>query len=438
MRQRIRAGLIAGVALALAALFAGVFRDGDAVRTPGPPEAGAAAAIVDPARSAESTEAGIAELEAKVASRPADATALTSLGLAYEQRARETGDPSFYASASAAYGRAFRLEPRSSEAATGLASVAASRHRFSEARRLARRAVELERSNADAYGILGDALVELGRYGAGFAAYNRMAALEPNLASFTRIAHARELLGKPGGAAAALRLAVEAGAASEENTAWALVQLGNLLADGGRPGPAAAAYRAALARFPGFVHARAGLARVAAARRRYDAAVAQYRRVVDLAPLPQYAVALSDVLRAAGRAAEARRADALVLRLARLLEAAGVRTELETALFDLDRGRHLAGALARARAAYAAAPSIHAEDVLAWALYRNGRCEEARAHSARALRLGTHDALKLFHRGMIERCLGNRAAARAALARAVVLNPHFSLRWAPVARDGLR
>jgi tetratricopeptide (TPR) repeat protein len=155
-------------------------------------------------------------------------------------------------------------------------------------------------------------------------------------------------------------------------------------------------------------------------------------------PLPQYAIGLGDTLAAAGRAAEAGEAYALVGVMERLLEANGVRTELETALFDLDHGRSLARALARAREAYRRAPGIHAEDVLAWALYKNGRCQEALAHSERALRLGTLDALMLFHRGMIERCLGRHEAGRAYLARALAINPHFSLAYAPIARRALR
>jgi hypothetical protein len=72
--------------------------------------------------------------------------------------------------------------------------------------------------------------------------------------------------------------------------------------------------------------------------------------------------------------------------------------------------------------------------VLAWALARTGHCGEAQRYSTHALRLGTRDALKMFHRGMIERCLGHRAEARTWFTRALRLNPQFSLLWAPVAR----
>jgi hypothetical protein len=121
----------------------------------------------------------------------------------------------------------------------------------------------------------------------------------------------------------------------------------------------------------------------------------------------------------------------------KLFAANGVRTELQTALFDLDHDRKLADALARARVAYESAPSIYAEDALAWGLYRSGRCEEARTHSARALRLGTRDALFVFHRAMIERCLGS-VSARSWFRRALAINPHFSFLWAPVAHAQLR
>jgi Flp pilus assembly protein TadD len=121
----------------------------------------------------------------------------------------------------------------------------------------------------------------------------------------------------------------------------------------------------------------------------------------------------------------------------RLLVANGVRTDLETALFDVEHRVRLRHALALARLARADRPSIDGDDVLAWALARNGRCTEALAYSRRALRLGTHDALKLFHRGMIERCLGRLAVGDDFLRQALALNPHFSVLWSAVARKAV-
>jgi len=95
-------------------------------------------------------------------------------------------------------------------------------------------------------------------------------------------------------------------------------------------------------------------------------------------------------------------------------------------------------ALALARVARRERPSIDGDDVLGWALARNGRCAEALPYARRALRLGTRDALKLFHLGYVEGCLGRRDAQAALYRRALGTNPHFSLLWAPVAQEALR
>ena len=184
------------------------------------------------------------------------------------------------------------------------------------------------------------------------------------------------------------------------------------------------------------MHAEAGLARVEAAKGDYSRAIARLRHVVAVLPIPAYVILLGDALHASGQERLARREYALVGAIERLFAANGVRTELQTALFDLDHGRNVPGALRRARTAYASAPGIYADDALAWGLFRTGRCRAARAHSVRALRLGTRDALLVFHRAMIERCLGS-ATARTWFSRALKINPHFSILWSPVARKAL-
>jgi tetratricopeptide (TPR) repeat protein len=431
-------GGIAAAAAAAAVLLGGVLSESPSAGSASAPRPDVAAGRLLEGFSPGNTAAYIAQLEARAAADEEDGQTLTLLGLAYQQRTRETGDPSFYPRAERALRRSLQLDDDDTLAATGLAALAASRHRFSEARVLAERSTRLNPHSAPAYGILGDALIELGRYDEAFAAFERMVALKPSLAAYARISYARELLGKPSEATAAMRLAVRAGSANVENAAWTLVQLGNLYFERGRLGPAEHAYRQALFRFPGYVHAEAALARVESARGEVDRAVELYRSALDKVPLPQYAVGLGDTLQSAGRLAEARKAYALVDVIQRLFEANGVRTDLETALFDLDHDRDLAAALARAREAFKRAPGINSEDVLAWALYKNGRCREARRHSVAALRLGTRDALKLFHRGLIEVCLGEQAQGRAFIRRALAVNPYFSLLHAPAAREALR
>ncbi len=364
------------------------------------------------------------------AARPLSAARLDRQGNVFEQRARETGDASYHARAEAAYRRALRLAPHDLPATIGLGAVALSRHEFRDALTLGRQAVAISPSTAGGYGVVGDALVELGRYEAGFEAFNRMVSLKPTVASYARVSYARELLGDVPGAAQAMRLAVDAATGEPDALAWSHTQLGKLFWSHGRLGAAAREYRAALRVRPGYVHALEALALVESARGRDAHAIALAREAAAVMPLPQFVATLGDLLR--GRAAERRYA--LVGAIARLQRANGVKVDLETALFDVDHGIRLRDAVALARGARAERPSIDGDDVLAWALARTGGCGEALRFSKRALRLGTLDASKFFHRGMIERCLGRDAAAKRWLQRALRVNPHFSLIWASVAR----
>jgi tetratricopeptide (TPR) repeat protein len=380
----------------------------------------------------------IRDLQGKLRAGSRDAQSHALLGLAYQQRARETGDPSFYPRAAGVLARALALAPRSELATSGLASLALSQHRFRDALGLARRAQKLAPDAARSYGLLGDALVELGRYEEAFRAFDRMSRLKPNLASYARVSYGRELLGRQDGAIAAMRLAANAAGAQSEPAAWTHVQLGKLHFGRGELGAAKREFRRALLALPGYVYALDALARVEAARGRYGRALELARQPAEAVPLPEFVTTLGDLYRATGRKALAREQYAVVQATERLLRANGVRTDLESALFKIDHGVDLRRALAEARRAERERPTVFADDTLAWALARNGRCQEALRYSQRALRLGTRDASFLFHRGMIERCLGDTAEARRWFARALDQNRHFSLLWAPVAKKALR
>jgi tetratricopeptide (TPR) repeat protein len=149
-------------------------------------------------------------------------------------------------------------------------------------------------------------------------------------------------------------------------------------------------------------------------------------------------VALGDLYEATGQLDQARQQYALVGAMQQLHASAGVDVDLELALFNLDHGIDLAASLDRARAAYGRRPSVHAADVLAWALYQNGRYAEAARLSHEALRLGTRDALMYFHAGLIADALNDPPVARQYLEQALSINPYFSIRFAPQAQALLK
>jgi tetratricopeptide (TPR) repeat protein len=350
------------------------------------------------------------------------------------QQARETGDVTYYVAAERSFRHALRLAPGDLPATIGLGALALSRHEFRDALQLGRRAVALSPSNARGHGVVGDALLELGRYEHAFMAFNRMVSIKPSVASYARVSYARELLGDVRGSAEAMRYAVDAAAGQPDALAWSRTQLGKLFWAHGRPAAAEREYQAVLRVRPGYVFALEALAHVEAARGQVRRAISLARRAADVMPLPQLVATLGDLLHVAGEDAGARRQYALIAVIDRLQRTNGVKTDLETALFNVDHGVRLRQTLALARSARADRPSIDGDDVLAWALARNGHCGEALRFSKRALRLGTLDAPKFFHRGMIERCLGHPVEAKRWFRRALDLNPHFSLLWVPVAR----
>jgi tetratricopeptide (TPR) repeat protein len=414
------AALVAGAAV----FFGGAVRSpGDGTPSSRPVDAVAAQLVTGFA--AGNTADYVRELERRTAKGGRhNAQTLATLGLSYLQLVRETGDPSFYPKAERALRRALRLEPRDLYATTGLAALAASRHRFDEARALAKKAVKLSPLAAAPYGILGDALVELGRYEEAFTAFDRMASLKPSATAYARVSYARELLGDTEGAEDAMELAVEAAGPAAEPAAWATVHLGNLQLEQGRLERAAKLYRHALARLPGYSPAIGGLARVDFLLGHHRAAVGLYRDALAAADLPEFATGLGDSYAALGRIADAEQAWKRAAKLEAAFAAYGGRNDLETALFALDHNRDVREALARAREGRKERPSVEGEHVLAWALYKNGRCREARSHSVRALRLGTKDTGAMLHRSLIERCLGNVDAAAEFRERALAANPY--------------
>src|SRR6476620_11717184 len=312
------------------------------------------------------TDQRIAALQQTVRLEPQVADGYTLLAGAYAQKVRETGDASFYNRAAGALRTALSLDPHNAAAITQRGALELSRHDFRGGLRDALTARRLAPLVDKPFGVLVDALVELGRYGQAGRALQEMVDRRPDLAAYARVSYFRELHGDLAGARDALALAVSAGGAAPENVAYVQTLAGNLAFDSGRLAEAERAYRLALARFPRYVPADAGLARVTAAHGRLGPAIRRYRAIVARLPLPEYVVGLGDTELAAGRGAAARRDLALVGAEEKLLRAAGVDTDVDLAIFEASHGSAGRG-VELARRAWAAAPSVRAADALGWA-----------------------------------------------------------------------
>ena len=349
------------------------------------------------APSWSSNEQVISSMEERLKEDPDNPKIAATLGQAYLQRARESGDPAYYSKSEILFTRALKREPASIDAMLGKASLLMARHEFHNARDLAKKAIATDPDVVATYGILTDALVELGDYDEAIRTLDIMVRRKPNLSSYSRVSYIRELKGDIPGAIQAMKMAVESGAPTAENTAWCMVQLGNLYLIDGQLNRAEEQYHQALLRFPDYAHATAGLARVASARGDLAGAVEHYKLALDRIPLAEFAIGLGEVYERMGRSEEAKAQFDLVEAIQELYRANGVSIDIELALFNADRGRNIPQALDLASNEWRSRKSVRVADVYAWVLYRAGRYEEAREMISQALRLGTRDPLILHH-----------------------------------------
>jgi tetratricopeptide (TPR) repeat protein len=362
----------------------------------------------------------------RVAQRPDDAGSYAGLGLALLQRVRETHDVTLYTKADAAFDVALQHDPQQLDALVGRGLLALALHDFDGALAIGDRVTALSPHKAAGYGIRVDALVELGRYAEAVAALQQMVDLRPDLESYSRVSYLRELHGDVDGAIEAMRMAAATALPGTEPWLWTTTHLGHLYWGRGDPDSAEQQYRAVLQRRADDPVAQFGLARIAASRGEAAQALAILRPLAARLPLPEFLIALGDLYTRQGDVRAAQEQYDLVRVIQQLNAGAGMNVDLELAAFDAHYGTDVPAAVAAARAAYAARPTIYAADALAWALHRSGDSAAAWRYSQEALRLGTQDPLLHLHAAAIADRLGDAVAAEHHWGQAEAINPHHS------------
>src|SRR5437773_1080523 len=293
MRRLILFGAPVLVALALL-LVGGVvgFRGGPA---PVP----AAAAPADPLADS------IARAQNRLRTLPKDWQTWAALASAYVEQARVTANPTYYQKAQGAAEQSLSLHPGGNvDALVALGALANARHDFAGARDKARAALGIDGYSADAYGVLADAQTQLGDPAAATDAVQHMLDLRPGLAAFTRASYDLELHGRIDEATALMQRALDS-ATGAHDVAFCRNQLGDLAWLRGDVAGARGHYAAGLRVDPTSVALRRGMAQVDAADGHLDAALAGYAEVTRTAPTPGYLIEYADLLRAAGRSADA-------------------------------------------------------------------------------------------------------------------------------------
>jgi tetratricopeptide (TPR) repeat protein len=345
-----------------------------------------------------------------------------------------------YVAARDAYTSAIDLAAGDPEATVGLATALLGLHDFTTAARLAGDVADTDSAGAvatAAAAVAGDAALALGDHEAAATHYALLAEVAPGDPAV--LVRRAQLAIASGDVAAATTGARAALAASRDlpadQRAFYRTFAAGLHLDLGDYDEAASHAAKALTQAPGSPRALLVAARVAAASGDVGAAIAHYEAATAIVPTPEALAALGDLYELEGRTAEAAAAYATVDAIARLAASQSQAYDRAYANFLLDHDREPLRALELAEVELAVRHDAAGYDTHAWALYRNGRFEEAGDAMDRALAAGMPSARISYHAGLIAHARGDDGAAVAHLRGALDLSPAFDPIHAPLAAD---
>ena len=400
---------------------------------------------------ATSTERVIKNMQSRVARNPKDPAGYSALGAAFFQRARETGDVENFQMAEQALNKSLDLDSTdfaADAAYSSMAEVCMGEHRFSDAVTFAQKALALGSGDVSSFAIVGDANADIGEYARAAVAYSRLDLAGSSVADphtvyvrDSRTSYLRFVGGDTAGAIRLMQSAVTAGTEARlpaENLAWLYFELGEYQTLAGDIAAANTAYLAALTTHPGDYRALAALGKLRGNQGRFAEAIQLYQAAIAVVPMPMYVAELGDLYQQSGNPAEAAKQYQLVQYIGLLGNINQVLHNRDLALFYADHDIKLEEALALAHKEFEVRHDVYTWDALGWALYKNGKYQEASEAMENALRPGIQDALLFFHAGMIAGKLGQSTLARERLQQALNLNPKFHVVYANLAAAQLK
>ena len=369
-------------------------------------------------------ERSIVQAKKLIAKNPKDFEAYNVLALALSRRARETSDIKFYTQAEEALQRSFEISPGNFDAERTHIWLLLGKHEFAAALEAAKQLNKKMPDDVMLYGFLTDANVELGNYKDAEAAAQWMLDLRAgSIPGLTRAAYLRELFGDTDGALDLMEKAYQSTPPSEsEDRAWIITQEAHLNLATGKTSQAENLLQQALAMFPGYHYALGNLAKVRIQQKRYAEAVELLQQRYQAAPHAENLYELAEALQLAGRAGDAKKAFAEFEQKSLLESYRADNSNHELTFYYADHANEPAKALEVAKREFARRHDVYTLDSYAWALYVNGRSEEARKQIDAALAVGIRDAKLFRHAGEIALQCGDRATAQEYLEQATGLN----------------
>jgi tetratricopeptide (TPR) repeat protein len=378
-----------------------------------------------PRTGATPAQQKISWAEAAIKAHPDRSQPYNDLAVAYVQRVRETADPGYYAQAETVLQKSFQITPDNLEGQKAWIMILLGRGKFAQALALAKTLNKKTPDDVLLYGFIADAAIALGEYPDAEQAAQWMLDMRPgNVPGLLRGAALRRLYGDAQGATDFFSQAYQQMAPTQtEELARTLTEMADLQLSIGDIDGADKLLQSAWQRFPGYYAALEVSAQALTARQHYSEAVDLLRQRNLKFPTIASRYALAEALERAGQATEAASAYTDFVAMARPLINDNDNANQELISYYLGRGHDPAEALRIAQLEIAKRHDVNTLDGYAWALYCNGRYEEARKQIAMAIAVGVREARTFYHAGVIAAKLHDDATASSYLKQSVSQNP---------------
>ena len=289
---------------------------------------------------------------------------------------------------------------RNSQALALLASIRMARHDFAGARAVAMRADSLDPNTPPHLALLGEIELELGDYAAAAAHFRAVNIGTQQFTIGARLARWYELTGRIDLARQYLTRSIaevdQRDDLPREQRAWFHYRLGELELRAGDVAAAEKAFRAGLALKSDDIRVLGGLARSALARGSADDAITFGERAtfIQLDPATLGTVSLAYAMR--GDSVEAA-SYAHAMSVSALQQPGAIHRAWGLFLLDHGTVAERRTVLARARHDLRVRKDVYGHDLVAWAFYRTGQVDAARAEMRLAMAQGTQDVMLTAH-----------------------------------------
>ena len=273
----------------------------------------------------------------------------------------------------------------------------------------------------------------MGNYDSAVLCAQQMIDIRPDLRSYARASYLREIYGDYPGAIDAMKLAIEAGAPGDEATEWSRVQLGQLYENTGDLKSAEMYYQIALNNRPGYMHAYAGMARLAMASKDYDKAIGYYKQAANDAVEGAFREELATVYFLSGQKEKASELTKILIddlnknaEAANTDESIGHYADKELAYAYLSVNNY-DKALEHALLEYNRRPkNIEVNETVAWVNYKKDDVDKALPFIAEALKTKSKNPILLCRAGLIYLKAGDKEKAKKLLKEGTKNNPNIN------------